>query len=181
MHYLFFCRSPNYVVKMLNMHLLQKDFKFAVIWAYFRPFEELPVVQISGIYFFPKQRKKTVPFVRNIRCVKIEVQKLQYTPSPTDMRRICPSRNCPPVRQLALRFLVIGDSHKKGDSPFFWWLVIHLVIHLFCFSISITNCESPEKKVGSLLTLIISNRQSPKKFCSFFTFNSHLSIANFFI
>ena len=78
-------------------------------------------------------------------------------------------------------WLVISDSHKKGFLPFFWWLVIHLVIHLFCFSVSITNCESPEKKVGSHLILIISNRQSPKKFCSFFTFNSHLSIANFHI
>ena len=74
-------------------------------------------------------------------------------------------------------FLVIGDS--PGDSPGDWWFSWWFTF--FGFSVSITNCKSPEKKVGSLLTLIISNCQSPKMFCLFFTFNSHLSIANFFI
>ena len=79
-------------------------------------------------------------------------------------------------------WLVIGDwwlviHTKKGFYLFFgdWWFTF------FGFSVSITNCKSPEKKVGSLLTLIISNCQSPKMFCLFFTVNSHLSIANFFI
>ena len=82
-------------------------------------------------------------------------------------------------------WLVIGDwwlvIHTKksfylffGDWWFSWWFTF------FGFSVSIINCKSPEKKVGSLLTLIISNCQSPKMFCLFFTFNSHLSIANFF-
>ena len=53
---MYFCRSLNYVVNMSHMHLFQKEFKFAVIWAYFRTFEELlefqkwlPVVHISRI------------------------------------------------------------------------------------------------------------------------------------
>ena len=60
---------------------------------------------------------------------------------------VMPSSNWPPDFQPALRFLVIGDSHKKGFLPFFWWLVIHLVIHLFWFfsfnnQLQITRKES---------------------------------------
>ena len=123
---------------------------------------------------------------------KLAVSKTSITPQNTNYENpaLSPSSNWPPDFQPALRFLVIGDwwftqkrvftfflviGDSPGDSPDDWWFTF------FGFSVSITNCKSPEKKVGSLLTLIISNCQSSKMFCLFFTVNSHLSIANFFI